>query len=111
MKRARVTKKPYTYKGKTEDRWLVLWTDRKGKRREKWLQNKRHAEAYASKIDRELTDVIHVADGAITFAKACEAWLKHEEGRADSGNRNARIGSNDLGAKNQLFDFIGHNNF
>ena len=38
MKRARVTKKSYTYKGKTEDRWLVLWTDLKGKRREKWLQ-------------------------------------------------------------------------
>ena len=113
MKRARVTKKPYTYKGKTEDRWLVLWTDRKGKRREKWLQNKRHAEAYASKIDRELTDLIHVADGAtITFAKACEGWLKHEEGRADSGNRNADLTKGSLAgkqsvAKTHLLPFFG----
>jgi hypothetical protein len=92
--RAKITKRPYTYKGKTEDRWLVLWNDLKGTRREKWFQNRRHADAYATKIDRELSDNIHVSDGAtITFAEACKAWLKHEEKRAGSGNRNADLTS------------------
>ena len=112
--RAKITKRPYVYKGKTEDRWLVLWTDLKGTRREKWFQNKRHAEAYAIKIDRELADNIDVADGAtITFAKACKAWLKHEEGRADSRNRNADLTKGSLAAKqgvakNHLLPFFGN---
>ena len=88
MKRARITKKSYTYKGKTEDRWLVQWTDLKGTRREKWFQNKRHAETNATHIDRELADNIHVADRAtITFGQACEAYLKKCEQRYNSKNR------------------------
>ena len=59
MNRTRISKRPYTYKGETEDRWLVLWSDLKGTRREKWFQNKHHAEAFATKIDRELADLIH----------------------------------------------------
>ena len=114
MKRARITKKPYTYKGKTEDRWLVLWTDLKGKRREKWFQNKRHADAYAIKIDREIEDNVQVADGAtMTFAMACEMWLKNEERRADSGNRNADLTKGSLAgkqsvAKNHLLPYFGN---
>lgn len=88
MKRASIAKRPYTYKGKTEDRWVVLWTDTKGKRREKWLPNKRRADEYATRIDRELADNIHVADRAtITFGKACEAWLKDCTQRHESKNR------------------------
>ena len=68
MNRTRILKRPYTYKGETEDRWLVLWSDLKGTRREKRFQSKHHAEAFATKIDRELADLIHRADGAtITF--------------------------------------------
>jgi integrase/transposase-like protein len=114
--RAKITKRPYTYKGKTEDRWLVKWTDLEGKRREKWLRNKRHAEAHATKIDRELADNVHVADRAtITFAEVCKRWLKHEEGRADSRNRNADLAKGSLAAKqnvakNHLLPFFGKYN-
>jgi integrase len=103
MKRARISKRRYTYKGKTEDRWLVLWSDLEGTRREKWFKNKRQAEAYASKIGRDLADLIHNADGAtITFGKACEAWLKHEERRADPRNRNADLTKGSLAGKKSV---------
>jgi integrase len=103
MKRPRISKRLYTYKGKTDDRWLVLWADLEGTRREKWCKNKRHAEAYAKKIDMELADLIHVGDTAsITFGKACEAWLKHEERRADSRNRNADLTKGSLAAKESV---------
>jgi hypothetical protein len=115
MKRARISKRPYTYKGKTADRWLVLWPDLEGTRHEKWFKDKRHAEAYARKISRELADLIHVGDTAsITFGKACEAWLKHEERRADSRNRNADLTKGSLAAKksvakNHLLPAFGKN--
>jgi integrase len=111
--RAKIRKRPYTYKGKTRDRWLVLWADLKGTRREKWFRNRRHADGHAAKIDRELADRIHVADGVkITFAEACKAWLKQEEGRADSSNRNASLTKGSLAAKvsvakNHLLPFFG----
>ena len=115
MKRPRISKRLYTYKGKTDDRWLVLWADLEGTRREKWCKNKRHAEPYANKIDMELADLIHVGDAAsITFGKACEAWLKHEERRADSCNRNADLTKGSLAAKesvakNHLLPAFGKN--
>jgi integrase len=87
-KRANITKRPYTYKGKTEERWLVMWTDLKGKRREKWFHNKRHAEIYAARIDRELADFIHAADrDTVTLAKAAEEYLKSIDQRHESRNR------------------------
>jgi Phage integrase, N-terminal SAM-like domain len=103
VKRARISKRPYTYKGKTEDRWLAQWTDLKGARREKWFHNKRHAEEFATRIDRELADNIHVAErGTITFGKLCEAWLRHEEQRADPRNRNADLRKGSLAAKQSV---------
>src|SRR5262245_9270554 len=103
VKRARISKRPYTYKGKTEDRWLAQWTDLKGARREKWFHNKRHAEEFATRIDRELADNIHVAErGTITFGKLCEAWLRHEEQRADPRNRNASLRKGSLAAKQSV---------
>ena len=103
MKRARISKRPYTYKGKTEDRWLVQWADLKGARREKWFHNKRQAEEFATRIDRELADNIHVAErGTITFGKLCEAWLRHEERRADPRNRNADLRQGSLAAKQSV---------
>jgi Phage integrase, N-terminal SAM-like domain len=103
INRARISKRLYTYKGKTEDRWLVLWADLEGTRREKCFKNKRHAKAYANKIGKELADLIHVGDAAsITFGKACEAWLKHEERRADSCNRNADLTKGSLAAKESV---------
>ena len=113
MKRARITKRPYTYNGKTEDRWLVLWTDLKGSRREKWCRNKRHAEAYAGKIDREIEDNVHIAERAsVTFGEACEAWLRHEGRRANSGNLNKDLTRGALAgkqsvAKNHLLPHFG----
>jgi hypothetical protein len=61
-----------------------------------------------------VADNIHVADSAtITFAKACKAWLKHEEGRADSRNRNADLTKGSLAgkqgvAKNHLLPRFGN---
>lgn len=87
-KRAAIRKRTYTYKGKTEDRWLVTWNDLQGARREKSFPNRRHAEQYANRVDKERDDGIHVADGAtLTFGKVCEAWLEKCEQRHQSRNR------------------------
>jgi integrase len=86
--RAKVSKILYTYKGKTEDRWLVTWTDLKGVPREKRFRNKRHADQYATRIDREVGDAIHVADSDTTsFKKAAQAYLKWINDRYESRNR------------------------
>jgi integrase len=88
MKRARIKKIDYTYEGKTEDRWLVLWTDLKGDRREKRFHNKRHAEAFATKTDKEVADNIHVADrGTITFKQAAEDYLQWIDKRHNARDR------------------------
>ena len=87
MKRASITKRPYTYKGKTEDRWRVLWTDPKGKRREKSFHNKRHAQDHATKIDRDIDRGIHeTGSGKITFGEAWKAWIAHCEHRRRIGD-------------------------
>ena len=51
-----IRKIKYTYKGKTQDMWLVVWKDLKGTPREKRFQNKRHADEYHTQIRRELSD-------------------------------------------------------
>jgi hypothetical protein len=75
MTRANIRKRPHIYKGKIDERWVVTWTDLKGKRREySKCRNRRHAEAYAARIDRELSDHIHVADRAtVPFKKVAQA--------------------------------------
>jgi integrase len=112
MTRAKITKRPYTYKGKTEDRWLVLWRDLKGIRREKRFPNKRHAEAFATKIDRELADKIHVADRVtITFKEAAEKYLKWNDQRHESRNRDlagaTRYNYNNL-IRKHVIPALGH---
>jgi integrase len=111
-KRATVTKRSYIYKGKTEDRWLVRWTDLKGKRREKWKRNKRHADAYANKIDRELADNIHVPDGAsVLFKQAAESYLKSIDQRYHSRDRDIAGSTRyDYGnkIKNHVIPAFGH---
>lgn len=87
MKRATITKRPYEYKGKTEDRWIVKWTDPTGTRREKSFPNKRHAEAHASKIDRDTERGIHEpSSGKITFGEVWKAWIAHCEHRRKIGD-------------------------
>jgi hypothetical protein len=84
MKRARVRPVSYTYKGKTEQRWLVEWYDLKHVRREKRFKTKREADLYAIQIDKELADMSHVSDrGAMTFAQVAEKYLGWIEGRPD----------------------------
>ena len=84
MKRARVRPIPYTYKGKTEQRWLVQWYDLKHVRREKRFEMKREADQYAIQVDREIADMSHVSDrGGMTFAQVAENFLGWTEGRPD----------------------------
>ena len=88
-KRCTIIKRPYVYKGKVKDRWVVTEpVNAKGKRPTKTFRNERHAEAYAAKVDRDRYSGIHVADrDTITFAVACEAWFKKCEQRHESRNR------------------------
>jgi integrase len=87
MKRARIRKRPYTYKGKTKIRWIVTWTDAKGNRHEKWQPNHYLAEAYAGKVDREIDEAVHVADRAtVMFGTAAEAYVARLERRHNGRN-------------------------
>lgn len=95
MKRSKIKKIPYTYKDKngitrTEDRFLVLWSYHLGKRlkrKEKRFKNKRHADLYAAKIDRDIADGIHIADSdTVTFGTALKAWFEDCKKRRSVGD-------------------------
>ena len=112
MKRAKITTRSYIYKGKMEKRWVVTYSH-KGKRPEKWFQTRREAEAHAAKVDRKMADgVFGKGKSNVTFEFVCEAWLKHEERRADPSNKNADLTKGSLyvkqsDAKCHLIPFFG----
>ena len=110
MKRAKITKRPYTYKVKSEDRWVVTYSH-KGKRPEKWFKTRREAEAHAAEVDRKMTEGVF-GKSNVTFAFVCEAWLKRQERRADLSNKNADLTKGSLygkqsDAKVHLIPFFG----
>lgn len=86
MKRATVKKQDYVYtsrvsgKEKIEERWFVYWTDPVTRKRKEdgKFRNKRHADAFAAKIDREIDEGSYVADAdSVTVGKAVRAWLEY----------------------------------
>jgi integrase len=112
MKRAKIRKIDYTYKEKTAELWLVTWRDLKNKRREKRFPNKRHAEDHARKIDRQIDEGVHIADrSTVTFAKACEAYLKWCDERTLSKTRKltgATVASYKVMARNAALPWFGN---
>jgi integrase len=62
--------------GSESSRWQVRYRDQWGKRRSKEFARKRDAESFASTIERQVRDGLHVHDrDAITVAKAADEWL------------------------------------
>ena len=73
--------------GSESYRWQVRYRDQWGKRRSKEFGRKRDAESFASTIDRQVRDGLHVHDrDAITVARAADEWLaacaRGRDGRA-----------------------------
>jgi hypothetical protein len=99
--RCTITKVPYIYKDKTEDRWKVTAPRRNGKRgHEKWFKREDEAKAYALKIDMKMLGGVFGKRGSsVTFEFACAEWLKKEDKRADHKNRNRDLTKGSLYGK------------
>ena len=97
--RAWIRKKPYTYKGKTEDRWVVGGQNNGRRLPEKMFKREDEAKAYARKLDMKMPDGVIGKRGSVTFEFACAEWLKKEERRADDKNRNRDLTKGSLYGK------------
>jgi integrase len=60
--------------------WVVVYTDRGGKRRLKSFERRREAEAYHASVATDLRRGLHVPDSqSVTVAEAGRLWLKSSE--------------------------------
>jgi len=69
-----------TRKGEQREAWLVDYTDGSGKRRAKFFQRKKDADAYHASVRVEVQQGIHTPPSrSITVAAAAADWLKYIE--------------------------------
>ena len=90
---ATVSKRTWTYNGVERQAWVVRYVDDKGVRRSKQFDQKKSADAYKRKAERETEDGLHVAPAdAATVRAVCVEYLDQAEARFSDG----RIGINRL---------------
>lgn len=100
---ASVSKRQWTYKGTTKEAWTVRYFDEKGIRRSKQFDQKKPAEAFKRKVEREIEDGTHVADrDSKTLAECGDEFVRWCEQREQDG----RIG---LGRYKVLEIFVRRN--
>lgn len=85
---ASVAKRPWTYKGETKTKWIVRYFEG-GKHRQKTFEKKKDADAFKQKVEREISDGVHIApENVRTVAQVAELFLRYQEARW----RDGRIG-------------------
>lgn len=83
---ASVSKRQWTHKGVTKEAWTVRYFDEKGVRRSKQFDQKKTADGFKRKVERETEDGTHVPDGdTMTVKQASVMWLQHQEQRLTNG--------------------------
>ncbi len=85
---AKVTKRPYTYKGKTTYHWVVRYCDLRGNRRQQKCPSKKDADRLRLKIENELADGTHRSSPiSVTFGRMADRWIRECEIRHKIGDR------------------------
>lgn len=86
---ASVTKRKWTHKGVTSEAWAVRYVDEKGVRRSKQFDQKKQADGFRQKVEREAHEGTHVPDAdAETVRALVDAYIVQLEQRY----RDGRIG-------------------
>lgn len=83
---ASVAKRNWTHKGVAATAWVVRYVDDKGVRRSKQFDQKKLADAFKRKTERELEDGLHTADTeTLTLAQIAPEFMAYTEQRERAG--------------------------
>ncbi|SNT06255.1 Site-specific recombinase XerD [Sphingomonas laterariae] len=86
---ASVSKRAWTHNGVKKEAWAVRYHDEKGVRRSKQFDQKKAADAFKRKVEREIEDGTHTPDGdSDTVDAVSREFVRHTEMRW----RDGRIG-------------------
>lgn len=90
---ASVAKRRWSHNGAQREAWVVRYVDEKGVRRSKQFDQKKPADAFRQKVERETHDGTHVPDadaetvGAISRAYLEQVEQRHRDGRIGRARR------------------------
>ena len=107
---ASVNKRKWTHKGVEKEAWAVRYFDEKGVRRSKTFEQKKAADAFKRKVEREIEDGTHIVDAHAKPIKAlAQAYLVDCNQRW----RDGRIGQSHLTietqiCENRIIPMLGH---
>lgn len=83
---ASVAKRKWTHKGVEKEAWVVRYFDEKGARRSKQFDQKKPADAYKRKVEREIEDGTHTASGAsVTMAVLAAHYIESLDAKVADG--------------------------
>ena len=83
---ASVNKRKWTHNGVTKEAWVVRYFDEKGVRRSKQFEQKKPADAFKRKVERDIEDGTHVAsEYELTVKEVCERYYTASENRRRRG--------------------------